>query len=60
MRPHVHRCPECYEDAACGMPCTIIDDGLDDDGKRRPGLEGLPRGYHTVCGICEREAKAAS
>lgn len=46
--PHVHSCPECYEDAVCGFDCTI-----------EPDLEldnGMPRGAFCVCRPCLKRA----
>jgi hypothetical protein len=42
--PHVHSCPECYEDMPCAWPNCTIEDEND---------LGMPRGAHAVCGVCK-------
>lgn len=49
--PHVHRCPECYEDDACGLDCATHYTTTDEDERR-----GLRRGDACVCGLCLRRA----
>jgi len=44
--PHVHSCPECYEDVPCTMDCTLEPD-LERDN-------GTPVGSHCVCDRCHK------
>jgi hypothetical protein len=49
--PHVHACPECFEDHPCGLNCSTGNIETDDDEAR-----GLRRGDACVCGLCLRAA----
>ena len=40
--PHYHACPECYEDEACTMDCTVEHDLSFDK----------PMGHHAKCSRC--------
>lgn len=49
MTPHVHPCPECYNDWPCAMDCSIVTDLRRDNG--------MASGSHALCGPCDRAMK---
>ena len=46
---HVHACPECYQDAPCGLDCATAGTTTEEDQRR-----GIRRGDCCVCALCLR------
>jgi hypothetical protein len=47
--PHVHLCPQCFDDVPCEMDCSAL------EGQRTN--DGLPCAHPLVCERCEKLAE---